>query len=303
MPSLVTSFCFVCFACIFYLINRNRYPWLSHGLSLATAAISLSGVIATLYASPTDYPRLSSLVAEGPIHPILFCISLALLSASAYRGWTAVIVSDTDGGQMARRLLPASILVPVAIGWLRLMAEHAGWITSGTALTVHVLLSVFSMAVIVWWNAGMLVRTAMRSRQATMNNHDLEAAYQQTLEKCREAIFALDSGGNLTFLNPAAKALFGVPEIPVATLHVCTVMGDPAWSALAPALIVRGSQPIRDVLLETVSGGPQLFDLSASVLLRGGRSFELLVVATPSLVTVSAMIDQLLAGTVSLNQR
>ncbi len=294
MPSLISSFSSVCFASIFFLIKRGRDPRLAHGLSLAAAALTLTGLVANLYASPADYPRLSALVAEGPIHPILFAVSLALLSASAYRGWTAVIVSDTAGGQMARRLLPASILIPVFIGWLRLLAEQAGWISSGVALTLHVLLSVFSMAVIVWWNAGLLVRTSLRNRQATLNNHDLEAAYRQTLEKCHEAIFSIDSTGHLTYLNPAATTRFGVPEVPVAALHVSTVLGDAAWSALAPALVVRGGQPIREVVLETVSG-PQLFDLSASVLLRGGPSFELLVVATPSQLSVSALIDQLLA--------
>jgi PAS domain-containing protein len=304
MPSLVASFCFVCFGCIFYLINRSRVPWLAHSLSLAAAAVSLSAGIATLYAAPADLPQFHLLTSESPILPILFCISLALLSASAYRGWTAVIVSDTDGGQMARRLLPASILVPVVIGWIRLMAEQAGWVNSGLALTLHVLLSVFSMAMIVWWNAGMLVRTAMRGRQATINNHDLETAYRQTLEKCREVIFALDAHGDLTFLNPAAKAVFGVPDIPaVTTLHVRDVLGDSAWSALGPVLIARGNQPIRDVLLETVSADPQLFDLSTSVLFRGSQPFELLVVATPSVLTVSAMIDQLLAGVAPIRQR
>ena len=282
MPSPITALCFVFFGAIFFLINRNRAIWLAHGLSLGAAALSLTGGVAIIYATKADFPRWSALFTEGPAMPILFVISLSLLSASAYRGWTSVIVGDTDGSVMARRLLPASILVPVTLGWLRLLAEREGWINDGIGLTLHVLLSVFAMAFIVWWNARMLVRAGLRWRQVAINNQDLESAYRELLKKSRDVVFAFNSHGLLTFLNPAAEQLFGVPAIPVAPLHVREVMGEAAWVILGSALAASRDAPFRNVPLQTDSPFPRNFDLITSVLFRSDNPIELLVIARPS---------------------
>ena len=214
--------------------------------------------------------------------PILFAISLSLLSASAYRGWTSVIVGDTDGSIMARRLLPASILVPVTLGWLRLLAKREGWMNDGIGLTLHVLLSVFAMAFIVWWNARMLVRAGLRWRQVAINNQDLESAYRELLKKSREVVFAFNSHGYLTFLNPAAEQMFGVPALPVIPLHVREVVGEAAWVILVSALVASRDAPFRNVPLQTDSPFPRNFDLITSVLFRSDNPIELLVIARPS---------------------
>ena len=295
MPSPITALCFVLFGATFVLINRHRATWLAHSLSLAAAALSLTSGIAIIYATPADFPQWGMLFTEGPALPILFAISLTLLSASAYRGWTAVIVSDTDGGVMARRLLPASILVPVAIGWLRLLAKREGWINDGIGLTLHVLLSVFAMAFIVWWNAGMLVRAALRGRQAATNNQDLESAYREILKKSREVIFAFNSDGLFTFLNPAAEVMFGVSAIPVVPLHVREVLGEAAWDILGPAFVGSRGTEFRRVPFQTGSPAPRDFDLSTVVLFRSENPIELLVIAKLAAAPMDAGdVDRLL---------
>ncbi len=44
-----------------------------------------------------------------------------------------LLISNSVGGQLTRRLLPATILVPLVIGWLRLKGQQAGYTTPSSA--------------------------------------------------------------------------------------------------------------------------------------------------------------------------
>src|SRR2546428_7441134 len=53
------------------------------------------------------------------------------------RGFAALVAGPTPGGVLTRRLLPAIIVVPLLLGWLRLAGQGAGvYDTAGAAARV-----------------------------------------------------------------------------------------------------------------------------------------------------------------------
>ena len=57
----------------------------------------------------------------------LFLLSLSLLFSRPDRGLMVEVCRESLGGVLTRRLLPAAVLVPVALGWLRWQGERQGW--------------------------------------------------------------------------------------------------------------------------------------------------------------------------------
>ena len=91
-------------------------------------------------------------------------LGLGVLCARPNVGLMAVITADGAGGVFARRLLPAAVLIPVALGWLRLTAHLS--LILGTSLLVLSNIVVFTT--LIWWTAGSVGRSDRKRRQAEM---------------------------------------------------------------------------------------------------------------------------------------
>ena len=86
----------------------------------------------------------------------LLLLSIGILCARPDRGLTAVVMSDDAGGVLARRLLPAAVLIPPVLGWLRLGGEKAGWYSTELGLALSIVLNVLLFTALIW------VRTSMQ---------------------------------------------------------------------------------------------------------------------------------------------
>ena len=57
----------------------------------------------------------------------VFYLSIALVCIRADEGFMAKVASNSFGGVMARRLLPATLLVPFVLGWVQVAGQRAGY--------------------------------------------------------------------------------------------------------------------------------------------------------------------------------
>ncbi len=106
-----------------------------------------------------------------------FVSAVGVLCARPDRGITAVIASDSTGGALVRRLLPAVILIPAVLGWMRLAGQRAKLFDSHFGLWLLVVLIMSVLAVLVGWNGKLLYladrnRTAVEQTLAHLATHD-----------------------------------------------------------------------------------------------------------------------------------
>lgn len=136
-------------------------------------------------------------------------LSLGLFFAYPNRGIMTTLTSPHTGGLTARKLLPMAILLPIALGWLRLQGERAGWYQTefGTALLATLIMLVFS--VVIWWNATSLNRADEERRQS------IEALKAKTEELDRyftsslDLLCIADTDGYFRRLNPQWEKTLG----------------------------------------------------------------------------------------------
>ena len=102
-----------------------------------------------------------------PIAAMTFVVlSAGVLCARPERGLMAVVTSRNLGGVVARRLLPAAILVPLVLGWFRLRGQQIGLYGTELGVSLFTVATMVIVAALVWWSARLLYRFDGERRRA-----------------------------------------------------------------------------------------------------------------------------------------
>jgi PAS domain S-box-containing protein len=148
------------------LVAGRRRLAVARVLNASVTFVSLLAVIERIY--DIDTPR--GLAAHTTITldsalAFLAC-SVGLLQASPPPRALAVLSRDSAGGPVARRLLLAGVLVPLTLGWLRVLGERAGWYDAGFGTALFAMLTILLFSAIVWRNAVSLQARTDEQRRA-----------------------------------------------------------------------------------------------------------------------------------------
>ncbi|HEY3075661.1 MAG TPA: ATP-binding protein [Burkholderiales bacterium] len=115
--------------------------------------------------------------------------------------------SRRTGAVVMRWLLPAAMVVPIAVGWMRLYAEREGLFGEafGMALFTLVMIAWFSSLIV--WVARTLDQAAAQRAQAEGAATEQREWLQVTLASIGDGVIATDAAGRVRFLNAAAQRL------------------------------------------------------------------------------------------------
>ena len=178
-----TAGCFVLcgLALLFRDVKFRRKILPAEFLALASTLIALLAIIGYSY-SAVGLIGIRSFIPMALNTAVAFALlSVGILHSRPSEGLMSIISSSGAGGVMARRLLPATILIPAAAGWLRWYAQTHGVVDEVMGLSLFVLANIVVFSVFIWWNA------------ASLNRTDAE------LQKAKEAALAA-SGAKSSFL-------------------------------------------------------------------------------------------------------
>src|SRR3954470_14691986 len=145
--------------------------------------------------------------APAAVATMLAAIGLACARPSAWLLDT--LASKRTGAVVTRWLLPAALVVPIAVGWMRLYAEREGLFGEafGMALFTMVMIAWFSSLIL--WVARTLDHSAAQRAQAEGAASEQREWLQVTLASIGDGVIATDASGRVRFLNAAAQRLTG----------------------------------------------------------------------------------------------
>jgi hypothetical protein len=93
-------------------------------------------------------------------------LSVGILCAYPGRGFITVLTGDSAGGLLARRLLPAAILIPILLGWLRWQGERLGLYDTAFGVSVFAMSNIVVFSILITWLARSLHGIDVERRQA-----------------------------------------------------------------------------------------------------------------------------------------
>ena len=178
---------------------RKRHP--TPLIALGGIALSLAALLGYAYDISALY-RVSGFIPMALNSAVcFFLLSVAILASRPELPPLSTVLSDSVGGLLARRLLPAAILTPALIGLAALAVMRRGG--SGPELAV-LLFTLATMCVFVGltaWTADRLHKLDYVNRQTLRRLQRAEAVYHSLVETLPQNIFRKDMTGRFTFGN------------------------------------------------------------------------------------------------------
>jgi PAS domain S-box-containing protein len=200
---------------------RLRRGWRpAHWLVLPVALISLLVVIGYLFHTAGFITF--QLQLPMALNTALFFLAacFALVAARPDEGMTALFVSDSAGGKLTRRLLPALLLVPLVLGALINLGMGTGWYGPTAGLALLTLATIVLSVLLTVTAAGALHRSDLTLRRS-------EEHFRALIENGSDYIMIFDQKGAITYVGPSIEKILGYrPEEVLGTRLAVLVHPD-----------------------------------------------------------------------------
>jgi PAS domain S-box-containing protein len=142
---------------------------------------------------------------------LAFCALIVAIFCVRPDTWLmTVLTSDQAGGIMARRLLPALLLIPLLIGWLRLYGERSGAFVSGVGVALVAVVYTFCLLSLVLVTAASLNRANSKRRRVETALLESDVRFKAFMDNSPAIAWAKDEDGRYVYLSKACENRFGI---------------------------------------------------------------------------------------------
>ncbi len=235
-------------------LEYRRHHWLAEVFTfpvLVSSGVALIGYVygvASLYRIGA-YPTMAAHTATT-----FAVLSIGILFVRADSGLMSIVMSDSPGGTMARRLLPAAIVIPVLIGWLWLKGQQIGLYETDFGLTIFALSNIIIFAALIWWNSGLLYQMDLRHKRAAEALQENEARMRAVLNSALSAVLVIDAKGKIIDWNPRAEKIFGWKRHEALGLELAEIIIPPRYREAhrlgLKHFLATGEGPVMNQLIE-----------------------------------------------------
>ncbi|MEO5887753.1 MAG: PAS domain S-box protein, partial [Anaerolineales bacterium] len=207
--SPVTALNFLLLASSLLLIDNRWSSWPNQSLTLTALIIASVAVVGYIYGVSSFYKI--GVFASMALHTAItfIVLSLGLLCARPNRGLMSSFTGEGVAGVLARRLLPAAILIPILLGWLRLLGQQMGLYDAAFGTALLVLANVLIFSALIWWNAHMLQWAEVERENAEKALSLTEQRSHALTESSWDSIALFSADGIILYGSPSTPQILG----------------------------------------------------------------------------------------------
>jgi PAS domain S-box-containing protein len=213
--TIQSAFCFVLSGLSLLMLDRltkmRHSP--SQYIAVLIAVLSLFSLIGYLYRVQAFHGSFTYIPMSVHTSACFLLLAIAILFAQAGEGIMKEIIGDNIGGVVGRSLFPFVVLLPILLGYLRLMAYWRGLITTEFGVAILVSSIILTFSVILWFNIRLLNRRDQLKYQAERKLLESEERFRLLVGSVKDyAIIMLDPSGNIISWNEGAARIKGYSQ-------------------------------------------------------------------------------------------
>ncbi len=231
--SVAGSLCFMATGLALLWLNA-RSPWLARTSAILTLVVifmALERCISYAFGETDLYAPRWRMFGEPILDPMapktaacFLVLSLGLLYARPERGFVALFFDRDTSGRLARRLLPAAVLVPVAFGLLGLPAVRGGFYGLEYPLSLVVSLMVVVLLLVLSLSARTIRRVDSERNRVARALAAREGFLRAVFDNAGSGIGLLDLNGKPVATNLALQDMLGYSEGELANLSLTSLL-------------------------------------------------------------------------------
>lgn len=177
-----TAFTFILVSIALLLIDVKKRLLPAQYLAVGAGFISLLALAGYAYGVSFLFSisNTTGMALHTAVSFMILC--LGILFARPDQGFMTLIASKSTGGFVTRRFLPIAVAVPLALGWLRLKGEQAGFYSTEVGLLLFAISNILILSSIIWWYSRSLDKTDRERRRSEEEIRLLQAITQGITE-------------------------------------------------------------------------------------------------------------------------
>jgi PAS domain S-box-containing protein len=270
-PPASLSFCMIAVAILLGGVSpRARRVGAVLGVSVtAIAALSLSG---HLYGAQQMFtlPRLTAIAFQTA--SVILMLGIGLMASMPDREPMRAILEPGAAGMLARRALPIVVLLPVALGWIRVVLQREGLVDLAFGTALRTLVEVALLTGLLWWAVAMIRahEQALRESEAELRRKAGQLA--TFLDTAAVGLSRIGPDGIILWANDTELETLGYAREDYVGHHVAEFHADGEAIADILARLHRGENVVdHEARMKTRDGSIKWILIDASALFDEGR--------------------------------
>ncbi|HEY9897982.1 MAG TPA: PAS domain-containing sensor histidine kinase [Pantanalinema sp.] len=184
-------------------------PSFSEPLAALIAVIPYFAILGFAYRVPLLY-RISPFIEIAFYTALAFSLlAMGILLARPDRGWMARYNRETPGGSILRRLLPAAIVAPPLLGWVRFLGEMRGYYGTAEGIALMVFAMTIGTVGLIMASAAQLDRVDAERRSAQEAEQAAAREIHDLYNHAPTGYHSLDRDGTIIRINDTELAWLG----------------------------------------------------------------------------------------------
>ena len=172
------------------------------GALLFSGFVSIVAFLGYMYGISSLYDFASAKLPMALNTSIAFTVlCFGLLFVNTSSGFMSLLNGDSGSARFARRLLPIVIILPLALGFLRILGERAGLYSYSEGVAFFVVAVIASLLLLILSNTHSLRKEELRSERNEKELVENERKLRSIVDNSPSAIYLKDTRGKFIMVN------------------------------------------------------------------------------------------------------
>ena len=168
-------------------------------LAFVMAVLALVPIVGYLYGAAQLYALARYTGIALPTGVALLALAVGILTARPDAGPMTALMNESAQSVMARRLLVAAIVVPLFLGYVRLLGERLGLYDTGLGVSLFVVAVMVLLAATIWRTAVALGQSERARRSAEEALTETEQRFRALADQAPVLIWVEERGARVWF--------------------------------------------------------------------------------------------------------